>query len=374
MTLQTHLNKKDKINLGSFYTADFLVNEVFTMLRKYADFKECVLLDSSCGSGNFLRLEAIGKGGFSKDSFSKIIGVDIDKMAIQIARARLDSKVILLCKNALSGMVRADFGIEESDKLIVVGNPPYNDRTSIVQQKLKNKDVSAVDFALQARDIGISFLRSYERLRADFICVLHPLSYLIKKANFHALKDFAKAYKLLDSCIVSSKEFCKDSKGHFPIIIALYKRDNVGMDYEYIYNFAFKTMEGRQFRLNDFEYIANYIDKYPNKNRIDSKDKVAMFYTLRDINALRRSKTFMQKENTNTIYITQDKYSLYCYVDVFKAFLTHIPYYFGNCDVMIDYKKFKNLESCFVKASESKILGSEILQYFRELLGVHYED
>lgn len=353
MTSPLHLNKKDKINLGSFYTADFLVDEVFAMLRKYADFKECVLLDSSCGSGNFLRLEAIGKGGFSKDSFSKIIGVDIDKMAIQIARARLDSKVILLCKNALSGMVRADFGIEEADKLIVVGNPPYNDRTSIVQQKLKNKDVSAVDFALQARDIGISFLRSYERLRADFICVLHPLSYLIKKANFHALKDFAKAYKLLDSCIVSSKEFCKDSKGHFPIIIALYKRDNVGMDYEYIYNFAFKTMEGRQFRLNDFEYIANYIDKYPNRNRIDSKDKVAMFYTLRDINALKRSKTFMQKENTNTIYITQDKYSLYCYVDVFKAFLTHIPYYFGNCDVMIDYKKFKNLESCFVKASES---------------------
>lgn len=378
MTLPLHLSKKDKINLGSFYTADFLVNEVFAMLRKYVDYKECVLLDSSCGSGNFLRAEAISKGGFSKNSFSKIIGVDIDKTAIQIAQDRLDSKVALLCKNALSGMTRADFDIAESDRLIMVGNPPYNDRTSIVQQRLKNKDSNPIDLALQARDIGISFLRSYERLGADFICVLHPLSYLIKKTNFQALKKFAKSYKLLDSLIISSKEFCKDSKGHFPIIIALYKRDNIGMDYEYIYNFSFKIrdriVKNRRFSLSDFDYIGRYIDKYPNKNRAYSGDKVAMFYTLRDINALRRSKTFMQKENANTIYVTQDKYSLYCYVDVFKQMLGHIPYYLGNCDVMIDYEKFKDLEAEFVKASESKIVSSEILQYFRELLVVHYED
>lgn len=378
MTLPIHLSKKDKINLGSFYTADFLVDEVFAMLRKYVDCKGCVLLDSSCGSGNFLRAEAINRGGFSQDSFSKIIGMDIDKAALEIARARLDSKVSLLCKNALGAIAREDFGIAESDGLIIVGNPPYNDRTSIVQQKLKNKDSSPIDLALRARDIGISFLRSYERLRADFICVLHPLSYLIKKTNFKALKDFAKAYKLLDSLIVSSREFCKDSKGYFPIIIALYKRDNIGMDYEYIYNFSFKVrdkmVENRRFCLSDFDYIGSYIDKYPNKNRCDFGDRVAMFYTLRDINALRRSKTFMQKENTNTIYVTQNTYSLYCYVDVFKQMLGHIPYYLGNCDVMIDYKKFKDLEAEFVKASESKIVSPEILQYFRELLGVHYED
>ena len=374
MTLPIHLSKKDKVNLGSFYTADFLVDIVFAMLEEYVDCQGYVLLDSSCGSGNFLSVEAISRSGFSKDSFSKIIGVDIDKTAIQIAQDRLDSKVSLLCKNALSGMTRTDFGIAESDKLIIVGNPPYNDKTSIVQQKLKNKDSSLIDSALQTRDIGISFLRSYERLGADFICVLHPLSYLIKKTNFKALKDFTKAYKLLDSLIISSREFCKDSKGHFPIIIALYKRDNIGMGYEYIYNFSFTTIEGRQFSLSDFDYIGRYIDKYPSKNRAYSRDKVAMFYTLRDINALKRSKTFMQKENANTIYVTQDRYSLYCYVDVFKQMLGHIPYYLGNCDVMIDYEKFKDLEAEFIKASESKIVSPEILRYFRGLLGVHYED
>jgi len=50
---------------------------------------------------------------------------------------------------------------------VIVGNPPYNDRTSIVQSNLKNKESIPIDSAFQARDIGISFLRSYERLRAD---------------------------------------------------------------------------------------------------------------------------------------------------------------------------------------------------------------
>ena len=101
MTKPTHLSTQEKINLGSFYTADFLVNAVYIMLKKYVDSKDHVLLDSSCGSGNFLQSQAIIKSGFTKDSFSKIIGTDIDKTALHIAKRTLDSKVILLHKNAL---------------------------------------------------------------------------------------------------------------------------------------------------------------------------------------------------------------------------------------------------------------------------------
>ncbi len=374
MTKPTHLSTQEKINLGSFYTADFLVNAVYIMLKKYVDSKDHVLLDSSCGSGNFLQSQAIIKSGFTKDSFSKIIGTDIDKTALHIAKRTLDSKVILLHKNALHNVTREHFSIAQTDRLIIIGNPPYNDRTSIVQNHLKNKESIQIDSALQHRDIGISFLRSYERLKADFICVLHPLSYLIKRANFSALKDFVKAYKLIDSTIISSQIFCKDSKGYFPIIIALYKRDNKGMDYEYICNFKFKTINKKEFSLKGFDYIGNYIDKYPNKKRVASSKIKAIFYTMRDINALRRSKTFINKENSNTIFVTQEKYSLYCYVDVFKLFLPHIPYYFGNCEVMINFQQFKALESHFIQASESKILSPEISQYFRDLLGVHYEN
>lgn len=82
----------------------------------------------------------------------------------------------------------------------------------------------------------------------------------------------------------------------------------------------------------------------------------------------------MQKANANTIYVSNEKYSLYCYIDVFKIQLEHIPYYFGNCDILIDYDKFKALESHFVKASEKRMLSLEIENYFKELLGVHYED
>lgn len=374
MTKPTHLSTQEKINLGSFYTADFLVNAVYIMLKKYVDSKDYVLLDSSCGSGNFLQSQAIIKSGFTKDSFSKIIGTDIDKTALHIAKRTLDSKVILLHKNALHNVTREHFSIAQTDRLIIIGNPPYNDRTSIVQNHLKNKESIQIDSALQHRDIGISFLLSYERLKADFICVLHPLSYLIKRANFSALKDFVKAYKLIDSTIISSQIFCKDSKGYFPIIIALYKRDNKGIDYEYICNFKFKTINEKEFSLKGFDYIGNYIDKYPNKKRVVSSKIKAMFYTMRDINALRRSKTFINKENSNTIFVTQEKYSLYCYVDVFKLFLPHIPYYFGNCEVMINFQQFKALESHFIQASESKILSPEISQYFRDLLGVYYEN
>ena len=33
-----------------------------------------------------------------------------------------------------------------------------------------------------------------------------------------------------------------------------------------------------------------------------------MFYTMRDINALARSKTFLDKANSNTVYVPRDKY------------------------------------------------------------------
>ncbi len=59
---------------------------------------------------------------------------------------------------------------------------------------------------------------------------------------------------------------------------------------------------------------------------------------------------------------------------MFKQIIKHIPYYLGNCDVLIDFKKFQALESAFIKASENNILSEDIMQYFKDLLGEHYED
>ncbi|WP_066388635.1 Eco57I restriction-modification methylase domain-containing protein [Helicobacter himalayensis] len=368
MTIQTHLNKIQTINQGSFYTPDSIVGIAYQMLLDSINNpQDYVLLDSSCGYGSFLQLEG----------FKQNIGTDIDEKALKQAKENFKNftpKPLFIHTNALADVQRDKFRITESNKLIIIGNPPYNDKTSIVQNHLKNSNSAPVDSHLQARDIGISFLRSFDALRADYICVLHPLSYLIKESNFKALKDFSKHYRLIDSMIISSAIFCPKSMGYFPIIIALYERDNQGMDYDFILNFTFHTLEGNSFKLNDFDFIAKYIDKYPNKKRVDSQVKVAMFYTLRDINALRRSKTFITKENSNTIYVSKEKYSLYCYIDVFKMMIAHTPYYLGNCDILIDFKEFKALESAFIKASESKTISPEITEYFRKLLGKHYED
>lgn len=45
-------------------------------------------------------------------------------------------------------------------------------------------DKNFCDEDLFDRDLGVSFLKSYNKLKADVICILHLLSYLIKKTNF----------------------------------------------------------------------------------------------------------------------------------------------------------------------------------------------
>ncbi|WP_240329480.1 SAM-dependent methyltransferase [Helicobacter suis] len=333
------------------------------MLLKYINPQDYILLDSSCGYGIFLHWPG----------FNAYVGVDKNNSALEEVR-KTCKHAILLHKNALHAVMRENFHIPSASKLVIVGNPPYNDRTSRVRSSLKDKEALKMDTPLKARDIGISFLRSFDLLKADYVCVLHPLSYLIKRANLKSLKDFAKNYRLLEGLVLSSQIFCPKSSGYFPIILALYKRDIKGLDEGFIAGFDFLTLEGKSFRLQDWDFISAYVDKYPNKQRISKDLRVSMFYTLRDINALFRSKTFLEEESPHAIYITQEKYSLYCYIDVFKTQIPHIPYYLRNCDVFLDYAKFKKLEDHFIIASQTKKISPEIERYFKDLLGVHYEN
>ncbi len=469
----THLDKIQAVNLGSFYTPDFAVQIAQTMLlnalnQAGVNPKDCTLLDSSCGYGNFLDfsgvINSVAKSqhidfqsrdfaldfashnftiqnlaqnpaqDLSQDfaDFALKIGIDIDKTAIEIAKSNFNptkstrtkqdninqnlmqnpqatnaahanqihaqnplqnlthtvqdstnhnpanpasNPPLFLHQNALLNVSRKAFKIPLDTPLAVIGNPPYNDKTSIVQNKLKDK-IYALDSHLKCRDIGASFLLSFDALKADFICVLHPLSYLIKETNFRALKPFFTHYALQDSLIISSRIFTPKSLSFFPIIIALYTRKKTPQTLEFseVKRLRFHTIEGKSFALNDFDFIARYIDKYPNKSRVPNEKSVALFYTLRDINALRRSKTFLQKRITNAINVSREKFSLYCYVDVFKQMIDKVPYYLGNCDVLIDFEAFKILESQFVECAKSKIITPSITRYFENLLGEHYAD
>ena len=106
---------------------------------------------------------------------------------------------------------------------------------------------------------------------------------------------------------------------------------------------------------------------------------------MRDINALKRSRTFIDNDMTNTVYVTIDKLPYYCYVDVFKKYADRVPYYFGNCDVIINQEEFEKIKECFVFESirnnpvlkkalnfrEIPDAALKIEKYFNKLLGEH---
>lgn len=197
---QEHLKYADRVNLGSYYTPPKIVELAYELIDSYVD-SNATIIDNACGYGDFLK----------NCGQSLTIGCDIDKDAIDIAKQNRE-KVLFFQTNSLNNVSRRKFGIpDETKRLIVVGNPPYNDRTSRIRQEIK-RDNFDIDKDIASRDLGISFLRSYNKIEADLICVLHPLSYLIKQANFRLLKDFTKNYRLIDGILISSGEFRESAK------------------------------------------------------------------------------------------------------------------------------------------------------------------
>ncbi len=374
---QEHLDFKDRVNLGSYYTPSNFVKLAWDMITPYID-SDTTIIDTACGYGDFL----LNRGQ------SLTIGCDIDETALEIGR-ETKNKAHFFHKNSLCGVSREQFSIpDKSRTLIAVGNPPYNDRTSLIRQKIKNIDFS-IDEDLASRDVGISFLRSYNKLEADFVCVLHPLSYLIKPANFRQLKEFTAYYKLKEGLLISSSEFPESSKyTPFPIVITLYQRDNVGMVYDFIRSFPFRTEDGRRFCLNDLDYITTYIHKYPSKRHPPINDDTLLFWTMRDINALKRNRTFVKNYSNNAIVINKNKLDYYVYVDVFKRNLHRLPFYFGNCDVPIDDELFNQYKDCFISdtvkhhphlkrhyqsfPTDAEQVESKLDLYFKMLLGEHH--
>jgi len=375
------------VNLGSYYTPPEIVGTAWEMIAPYVN-SQTTIIDSACGYGDFL-----------KDCGQAItIGCDIDKTAISVAEKGNDNnKVQFFQTNALCDVSRTKFSIPQQSHLIVVGNPPYNDKTSLIRHNIKDVEFD-IDEDIACRDLGISFLRSYNKLEADVICVLHPLSYLIKPTNFRLLKEFTANYRLIDGLLISSSKFPESAKHtSFPIVLALYERNTQGMAYDFIRSFRFRVKGKSDFCLGDFDYINNYIDKYPKKNQptyvegdvqYSKKDEPLFFWTMRDINALKRNRTFVENYSANTIVIDKRKLDYYAYVDVFKRNLHRLPFYFGNCDVLIDDDLLKKYKSAFISDTvshhpflknhfqihpiEKQQAASGLDIYFKLLFGEHH--
>jgi len=327
-----------KSSLGKYYTPEHLVGLVHELVKPYVS-QDSYVLDLAAGSGAFL-------GPFKG---KRIIAADIDRIAVLILKAlgfesaRYDNSLVNIC--------RAKYALKESDHIIVVGNPPYNDVTSrnkkygrFAKQRIRVE----MDKDILTNDLGISFLRAFNKLKADVICVLHPLSYLIKKTNFgNKLGEFRRNYVLKRAVVFPSREFADTQQTPFPVVAALYQRDMIGMDYDYIRNFEFEILhDKRSFVLARIETIDGYIRKYPPVKRDKNKksDIGLYMHNIRDINSLITIGYLTEKEDFDR-HITINYCDLYkyAYLNCMRRYLEK-DFKFGNLSPIVDRRELERDE------------------------------
>ncbi len=334
-----HLNKTEIIKLGSYYTPQILVDKVHNYIEPYLkNKKNTIIFDSAGGCGAFI----IGL----KDYNYRI--ADKDPKACSFISKQFNTQKVY-CVNSLEDVNRKKFSIPESSFLIIIGNPPYNDTTS--EFKNGEKGINICDNDLKDRDLGMSFLKSYNKLKADIVCILHPLSYLIKESNFKRLKGFKDNYKLIKGEIFSSELFKGTGKIKFPILVALYERDLNGMSFDYIRNFRFSLLNSnKKFILANYETTDGYINKYPpRKNDIQESPINLYYYTFRDINSLKKNTSFITKKHHNGIVVTLENFYKYAYLYSFKKlFNPEDIWLYGNLSPLADVHEIERDKKLYV--------------------------
>lgn len=321
-----HLKINETIKNGSFYTPDNITKIAYDYISSFIE-KDDNIIDFGCGYGAFI-------SRFTKLKDINLIATDYDKTSYEFVSENFKN-VKTIFENSLLNISRDKYNLSENDRLIVIGNPPYNDTTSF--HKKGQKGYFDVDIDVKSRDLGMSFMKMYNKLKADYICILHPLAYLIKERNFLLLKDFFINYKPIDATIFSSSLFenIKKTNSKFPVVLITYKRSEMcRYTFDDISKFEFNILNSNnKFILNNYKTIDNWVTKYPTKNKDSKKIK---FYTLRDINALSRNKTFIDKEISNSVDIELNDLYKYAWIDYFKNnFKPKNMYLYANLSPLI---------------------------------------
>ncbi|MEM5821437.1 MAG: N-6 DNA methylase [Candidatus Aenigmatarchaeota archaeon] len=344
------LTRSEKIKLGAFYTPSSIVLKALELVKDFKD--KAVLLDPAGGCGAFIEQ--------FEDWNYRV--ADIDLQAVEYLKKRFDPNRVFWA-DVLNNINRSKYNIKESDFLVVVGNPPYNDWTSLY--KKGEKGSFSMDKDVFDRDLGIAFLKAMNKLRADVICILHPMSYLIKRANFERLNVFFKNYTLKRAFVFPSYLFKETSNNvSFPIVLAFYVRDQKGFDWNDLLNFSFEFLNNSNtFKLLEIETTDGFINKYP---RQQISPIGLYFITFRDINSLLRNRDFFDKPSTNTIPITWENFPLYAYLVALKYYILGKGakkfWFYGNFSPLIDKKNFFILQNAFVyyTLTKSKTIPEEI--------------
>lgn len=338
--LAAHLPKNKRIQLGSYYTPEKLVKQVHEFIMPYLENrkKRCIVFDSAGGCGAFM---------FGLRNYDYRIA-DCDLKACKFLKQHFNQHNIFQT-NSLKGVNRNKYLIPSSAFLIMVGNPPYNDTTSEFKNGEKGQNICDED--LYDRDIGVSFLKSYYKLNADVVCVLHPLSYLIKEVNFNRLRDFKNNYKLIRGVLFSSALFHGTGIGKFPILVSLYEKCLDGMTFDYIKNFRFNVLNSyKTFVLSDFKTTDGHINKYPpRKNEIQKSPIGLYYYSFRDVNSLKKNASFLTREHPNGIVVTLENLYKYSYLYALKnLFNPEDAWLYGNLSPLVDVKDVQQNKKLYV--------------------------
>lgn len=307
-----------KSSLGKYYTPKHLVD----LIKKYADEyleenQKAWVLDSCAGCGSFL------------EAFKEynIIGRDFDKEAVEILKELGYQNIAV--DNSLVNSNREKYEIENEDKLVIVGNPPYNDVSSKNKRFGTDRKINqeiAIDEELKSKDYGMAFLKHYASLSPQVIVVLHPLSYLIKEPNFKKLGSFRENYRLESGVIFSSSEFGDAIKGHktqFPIVCAKYVQGD--MNFDFIKNFQFDIFNDKtKFSIKKIYTIDDYgIRKYPpSMNMVKESDIGLYHYNIRDTNSLKTSGNLCSDSNEHTITVQFEDLYKYAYLNCYRRYFS----------------------------------------------------
>lgn len=336
------LSKEQKIRYGAFYTPGEVVKRVKEVVLPYKS-SETVLLDPAGGCGAFV---------FEFLDWDYRVA-DVDPFAVEYLKKNFDAERVFFA-DALSEVSRKKYKISESAFLVVVGNPPYNDCTSFYKKGRKGS--FRMDPDVFDRDLGIAFLKAAAKLKADVVCFLHPMSYLIKKANFERLKKFFQEYVLKKAYVFPSFVFDGTSKtSGFPVLIALYERGGC-FTWDDLLNFSFKFLCSKEeFKLNSIQTVDGVVNKYPKK---EFSPIFLYFHTFRDINSLLRNRDFLLKPSSLTIPLNLENFPYYAYLVAMKYYILEKGrrkfWFYGNFSPLIELNSFEKLKYAFVRYAVKK--------------------
>ncbi len=118
-----HLSKQEIIKNGSIFTPQYLVTLVSELLDEYIDLNS-VIGDFGSGYGAFLQ-QFIGKG-------KRCFATEYDEMSYRLLKQEYPT-IQIYHENSLLNISRDKYKLREEDELIIIGNPPYNDVTSLLK-------------------------------------------------------------------------------------------------------------------------------------------------------------------------------------------------------------------------------------------------